>query len=529
MFGNQTCENIFPITQSYHTPNCSVITDESLKSFLVGRWLKKNNIARIPFGFAKTSLLEWVYWISAPTLHLFDEKKQALVRCALAKITEASQGIIQFYETKESRALVSSGIYFYSGNMDDALGLAYRHYDNNGMLSKVNIVIQRTAEWFASDHEFYVILMAIIHETLHALGINHPHEIPAIRSQLANLPDGVFCSTLAYISEITTPTSQCKQYCTPFFPVAPAELDIRMLNLLYVEGFDPGFTSEKLYSYIRNIYYASFLSIVISLPHTTLASFLSSLTRNGRPLINKKWGHLVSDATLFALSIYWKYPVPAISVYAVTATTKYFSHYLSERIPHKIKALLESRYNLFVLPLASAYLLGQNSIPLLLSLLCSSAGTLVGTIAGEYIGYFLAKITNRIAYELNNCCNRPSINNPPVTNQNIPIPPTIEHEPSAVIAPTINQLELAVVENMRAIPELRFEEVMNEISADNEPNNPPVILTSSTHSEVSATSWPGFFSRIKESLFCPSLTKSVSSKENKLKGTENLDRRLTLA
>ncbi len=369
-----------------HNPDCSAITDSQLQQAIASRWPVVDGVAQIPFGFSNKPLWSSVFNLMHATFlpeqiqANLAEMMQTTLRFALKIIEQASQGKIEFIEDKNTH-IFSRGIFFYLGGDEKKFFAqnmnAYAHLkiDNNGYIQQAYIFMPSDVKYW--DHNANILFMYIwIHEIMHALGFDHLHEFPDMRSILQNTQDGLYCSVLPYANKISTAISQCTTHCNPPYTVYPGSLDKRLLQLAYTHGVLATDDFEINLNYFQNCVDIAIFSIFSAALYKNIFMFFTHLTdADNQPILTSKMAALLADLT-FATAIYFlETPLWLMQLFAITAAIKYLPGL--DRLPKHAKTALEN-LSLPALNLGVAFTQGQQPIPLALSSLGSLDSTWLG-------------------------------------------------------------------------------------------------------------------------------------------------------
>lgn len=400
-----------------HPTDCKIITDEELKEAVISLWPTQGGVAHIPFTFS--SIPYWSQSFSGAVSNYLRNDLQPLdtktdpnyqaqvkenIKMGLEKWAEASKGKIEFHEANVG--LHSPGISFYFAD-DETLAkqkiAAYTQLklDNNGDLNQVAVVFPRAPsfwnlaeqdDWDRADN-----VNTITHELGHAIGSEHFHEYPEMKTKLMNMENGVFCSVMPYFSKIRTQQNKCSSKCNPPFAANPGPLDERFIQVNYQ---DKSSNCKRINStaLAANNLHAFLESSVISGMHTGISTFAANLSiKPDEPIFSNKSAHMIADGALLAAIIYLEFPIYTTAAFTASAATKYLSDNFLKLLPSPLHSLLISNYSSFALNLSLGLYEGLSLYPLLTTLLSRTAGSMIGTAFGSTIGHFNAFLINKIS------------------------------------------------------------------------------------------------------------------------------------
>jgi hypothetical protein len=235
-------------------PDCSSITDSELASAIIYRRLRSNVIYySFESPFTLSNLISYPalfpilrYQFLKGNRESVDVHKK-LTRLILVEIERLSAGRVKFVENNAASEKIFINFLrkdaMYHTQRWNNVGETVRLFSQSGRVSSSVI-------WIADNDDIVSSAHTISHEIFHSLGYAHLHEYPILNEKLNNIPEGRFCSQIAYYSKILTPISACSTNCNISiwdhvqlvrYPLLPGQLDVRLLDLSYSKNiFKPG-------------------------------------------------------------------------------------------------------------------------------------------------------------------------------------------------------------------------------------------------------------------------------------------------
>ena len=396
-----------PDTTDTHFPNCSGVTDDELAETVNGVWLSTNGIATINYVFSFPAF----WWIGSPNISTFHLKYvdpytvnvfQETVRAVIGEVVKRNNGIFILNEVK--RGFLTDYSPFFRGifyaqtasvaqfDSDGEGAFTVVRYDNNGFMKRAIINLPIDLEIYRDvNHEYQAdwIEYAISHETYHGFCTEHLQNYPAILQILQNLPDGVFCSVMDYPNIIGTSISSCMQNCTPAFAIYPGALDIRSMQLAYLQGkWNHGY--NKVSHFALNGIELCFLFMLIATAYHIIHDLVSYLPNCTRLDIPKKLTQTLLNLSLLVLFIQMDASKIVSILFGISIGAKMIPEKLLNRLPYYqespvVKTIVDCKFPLYILYTSTIFAEGQNPLALLLAFLLSGCGAFAGTVVGRIL------------------------------------------------------------------------------------------------------------------------------------------------
>jgi hypothetical protein len=419
---------LFDITdeQGDHQPNCSSVTDEELAESIEGVWPNSNGNAIVDYSFTYPAF----WWLTDESLSRYRPQSiddntisvfQNKVNTVLANFTAAYQGIFTLNQISKSFKTDFSpftrGIFYVQAATeaefikDDQGAFTYARYDNNGYLKKAIVYLPTDLSIYDEDLGVWVpgwTESAITQETAHSLGGGNLQNFPGILDKLRNIPDGVFCAELDFPDTIFTNISSCMQNCTPNYAIYPGPLDIRSMQLAYIDGNYGGTSKNR--DYLLNAFELAIFFIMITGAYSAVDNVASSIRfrKNGRTIPFVYTQTFLNIATLI-MFIFLDAPDYVPIVFAITAALKLLPEGIFNSVPSlkenaKLKFILDSHYPLYMLAFVSSIAEGTKVGPLFLTWAMSLLGTLTGDLVGYGSSFLISPLINLCLDKSVNLC-----------------------------------------------------------------------------------------------------------------------------
>lgn len=399
-----------------HNPDCSVVSDDSLKQAIFANWPVSNGVVTIPYTFSSSAyyfvddfLLQistYLHWGLKPlTMDSAHEKVyKASVEIGLDRWVQASNGTLAFNEVSFWEFLNKKrGITFNLGsnarlNAKGAGAVTMILQDNNRHIRQAAIYYPNAIDlWPTNDTGLAAWnANAITHEIGHALGFNHFHDYQSILQPLQQIHDGAYCSVMPYDSYFVNTDGECKSACNPAYAIFPAKLDSRIFSLASQENYPRCsvlFNKKSLLWVIHNGLAECVNSYSYSFLHSSVRAFTENLSvKPGTMLLSKTTASLIADSSFLAATLYMEgIPNWSSTVFLATAAAKYLPDSFLDHLSPTVKTIVTSNYSIYVLNGAIALSQGSCVIPMTVSMLSSQAGSFIGIVLGQAVGYLSAK------------------------------------------------------------------------------------------------------------------------------------------
>ena len=409
-----------PFLQYTHNPNCSAITDDELAGTVHGVWPSSNGNATINYIFSLPAYW-WLYAnpfeyhlrnLDAQTVDVFT----AAVRYVVSKIQSSNDGILTFKEIARSFKTDYSpffrGIYYAQTASeaqftdDDSGAFTYIQFDNNGYIKRALVHLPTDYNIYNDSQNIYQPfwdLYAICHESYHALGGEHLQDFPEILAQLQTTVDGVFCSVMDYPSIVGTDTSNCYQNCTPQFAALPGPLDIRSVQLAYLQGkYDLGFDKGSYYFFnaLELCLFFAFISTAYALVYNALTALLARENKYFSKNTIKNYVELTLNIALVGLLAEMETPDVVTILFSLSTGLKLIPDSLLTKIRGcgpgtRLQRVSRWKYPLFVLGFTASFSEGKVLLAIFLMLGMSLSTIFLGNLLGKLLMMLLIFVASK--------------------------------------------------------------------------------------------------------------------------------------
>ena len=451
-FTNNSKHNFRLYSNPDHQPDCSYVTDDELANSIEGIWQSSNGTVNVDYSFSFPAF----WWLTDPNLSRFHSRSvdditesefQGTVDSVLANLVAAYNGIFNLNKISKSFKTTFSpfyrGIYFVQAAseqdfINDGEGsFTVIRYDNNGYLKQAVTYLPTDLSIYNTSFNIWQpwwAAYAISLSTNQALGCGMIQNYPDILAKLQNIPDGVFCTELDNPDAISTNISSCMQNCAIPYANSPGPLDVRSMQLAYIQGnYNTGY--DKLHHYLINgaewAILFSFLSFAYSAIENTVSA--TKCRKNGVTFPRKYIQTLLNIATL-GMFIGLDAPDYVTIVFALVSALKIvipdkawdsvpsFVKFLSQK---KVDFIRDSRYPLYALAFTTSIAEGQKAGPLFWAWFVTLYATGVGGLLGNAPSLLISPL-------LNFCLDSTLTKMMPADDRAVPWPP---HQ--------VNEVELA--------------------------------------------------------------------------------------
>jgi hypothetical protein len=200
----------------------------------------------------------------------------------LAPLPKTTQDILLKILGKWEDACEHQIKFQYTQNGDPQLpSITYASCDSSSAFTVWDYPINPKSTLNANNHALVCIppnisthwnLLTLSHETGHAIGIHHIHNVPSLKHRLLTSEQGLGCSVMTYANRLVSNHNSCtspdyclsqpyalfpgpwdKQICTSLFKV-PSEPQVHYLDVVY-KGFVIGAVEKHLNSILNNVAY----------------------------------------------------------------------------------------------------------------------------------------------------------------------------------------------------------------------------------------------------------------------------------